>query len=251
LIYLVEDFFSIQGEGRRLGTPSIFLRFGGCNMKCPGFQTVVKTPDNKEVVGCDTAYAVFSKEFKQTWKTIATTEELIDIVNSYKLKYKADIVLTGGEPLIYADNPILTNFLEYVIHQGHEVTFETNGSVAVDFKTYPIYKYCRFALSVKLECSGEPKGLRLNFPALKGMIKESKDSFYKFTLPSEGLQSVGLEISAIKDALPEIDTYCMPMSDSRKNLENRCENVIEFCKQEGFIYSDRLHIRIWDEIQGV
>jgi organic radical activating enzyme len=251
LIYLVEDFFSIQGEGRRLGTPSIFLRFGGCNMKCPGFQTAVKTPDGNEVIGCDTAYAVFSKEFKQTWKKIEAVSELIAIIDSYDLKYKADIVLTGGEPLIYADNPILTQFLEHVVHEGHEVTFETNGSLAVDFKTYPVYKYCRFALSVKLACSGESREVRLNFPALESMIEESKDSFYKFTLPSESLEKVAAEITEIQSNLPNIDTYCMPMSDSRKNLEKRCENVIEFCKQEGFIYSDRLHIRIWDEIQGV
>lgn len=220
-------------------------------MRCPGFETVVKTAQGKEVIGCDTAYAVFSKEFKQTWTKIENSEELLALVASYKLKYKADIVLTGGEPLIYADNPILTQFLESVIHTGHEVTFETNGSLAVDFKTYPIYKYCRFALSVKLSCSGEAEDLRLNFPALETMIEESKDSFYKFTVPSEGLEEIASEISQIQNRLPEIDTYCMPMSDSRKQLESRCENVIEFCKQEGFVYSDRLHIRIWDEIQGV
>lgn len=250
MIYLVEDFFSIQGEGRRLGTPSIFLRFGGCNMRCPGFQTMVKTPDGSEVVGCDTAYAVF-KEFRSQWRKIASADTLIEIVNSYKLNYKADIVLTGGEPLIYADNAILTKFLEHVVHEGHEVTFETNGSLEVDFKTYPIYRYCRFALSVKLECSGEELKDRLNIAALQSMIRYGKDSFYKFTLPSENLQSAAKEIKDIHDQTSSVDTYCMPMSDSRKHLESRCENVIEFCKQEGFIYSDRLHIRIWDEIQGV
>ncbi len=250
MIYLVEDFFSIQGEGRRLGTPSIFLRFGGCNMRCPGFQTKVITPSGEEVVGCDTAYAVF-KEFKSHWKKIQKADELMEIVNSYKLNYKADIVLTGGEPLIYADNVILTQFLEHVIHEGHEVTFETNGSLAVDFKTYPVYRYCRFALSVKLACSGEAEADRINKAALEGMIRYGKDSFYKFTLPSENLNSVAQEIKAIHDEIAKVDTYCMPMSDSKKHLESRCENVIEFCKQEGYIYSDRLHIRIWDEIQGV
>jgi 7-carboxy-7-deazaguanine synthase len=251
MIYLVEHFFSIQGEGRRLGTPSIFLRFGGCNMKCPGFQTLVPTPDGKSVVGCDTAYAVFTKEFKQTWSKIESADELLAIVASYKLKYKADIVLTGGEPLIYADSAILTEFLESAVQEGHEVTFETNGSLDVDFKTYPIYKYCRFALSVKLACSGEDKALRINYSVLKNIIENAKDSFYKFTLPVDNLSDAATEIHTIINSNEKIDTYCMPMSDSRKNLEERCENVIEFCKQEGYNYSDRLHIRIWDEIQGV
>jgi len=251
MIYLVEHFFSIQGEGRRLGTPSIFLRFGGCNMKCPGFKTAIQTPAGNKVIGCDTAYAVFTKEFKQTWRKITTASELIEIIDSYKLNYKADIVLTGGEPLIYADNPILTEFLQSVINQGHEVTFETNGSLDVDFTSYPIYRYCRFALSVKLACSGEDEALRINEDVLNSIINESKDSFYKFTMPIIGLEKAAQEIQKIRLATKKIDVYCMPMSDSRKNLEERCENVIEFCKHQGYNYSDRLHIRIWDEIQGV
>ena len=251
MIYLVESFFSIQGEGRRLGTPSIFLRFGGCNMRCPGFETLVETPSGKEVLGCDTAYAVFTKEFKSTWTKIETAQELLNIIESFNLKYKADIVLTGGEPLIYANDPILIEFLEDVVAQGHEVSFETNGALEVDFKSFPVYKECRFALSVKLACSGEDEALRLRFDVLKSIIDEAKDAFYKFTLPTDHLENAALEIQNIIKQNRRIDTYCMPMSDSRKNLEQRCENVIEFCKEQGFIYSDRLHIRIWDEIQGV
>lgn len=251
MIYLVESFFSIQGEGRRLGTPSIFFRFGGCNMRCPGFATHVQTPDGQEVIGCDTAYAVFTKEFKSSWTKVESAQELIDIVDSFKLSYKADIVLTGGEPLIYANDPILVEFLEDVVALGHEVSFETNGALAVDFKRFPVYKECRFALSVKLACSGEDKQLRLNFPVIEEIIDEAKDSFYKFTLPKENLEDAATEIRAIISQNRRIDTYCMAMSDSRQSLEKRCENVIEFCKTEGFIYSDRLHIRIWDEIKGV
>lgn len=251
MIYLVESFFSIQGEGRRLGTPSIFLRFGGCNMRCPGFETLVKAPSGEEVLGCDTAYAVFTKEFKSTWSKVESVQELLDIVESFKLDYKADIVLTGGEPLIYANEPILVEFLEDVVASGHEVSFETNGALAVDFKKFPVYKECRFALSVKLACSGEAESLRLKFDVIKTIIAEAKDAFYKFTLPAEDLKSAAKEIQSIISENRRIDTYCMPMSDSRKNLEQRCENVIEFCKEQGFIYSDRLHIRIWDEIQGV
>ena len=251
MIHLVEHFFSIQGEGKRLGHPSIFLRFGGCNMRCPGFQTVVATPEGKEVVGCDTAYAVFTQEFKAGWTNIQNAQELIDIVTGYKLNYMADIVLTGGEPLIYASNPILVAFLEAATQKGHEVTFETNGSLAVDFQRYPVYKQCRFALSVKLACSGEAQTLRVDSNILNHIISQAKDSFYKFTLPLEDLKSARDEIDAIIRDTKPIEVYCMPMSHSKQTLEERSHSVIEFCKEEGYIYSDRLHIRIWDEIQGV
>ncbi len=251
MIYLVEEFFSIQGEGRHLGTPSLFLRFGGCNMRCEGFGTRVATPDGGEVIGCDTAYAVFKKAFGSAWKKISAVEELLEVVEKYALPYKADIVLTGGEPLLYANDSILAQFLKCVIERGHRVTFETNGAMDVDFERFPIYKACTFALSVKLENSGEPASVRLNFPALKKIISQSHDAFYKFTVPSDHLEGIAAEIKEIIAATEPIDTYCMPLSDSKKSLERACEQVIEFCKQNGYKYSDRLHIRIWDEIQGV
>jgi len=97
MLYLVEDFFSIQGEGLKIGTPSIFFRFGGCNLTCSGFGCT-----HLGVAGCDTVYAVDKKHFASNWQVVAS-DELITKVISYQknLTYKPDIVITGGEPLIH------------------------------------------------------------------------------------------------------------------------------------------------------
>jgi hypothetical protein len=43
----------------------------------------------------------------------------------------------------------------------------------------------------------------------------------------------------------------MPLGGDKAHIEANCEAVIELCKRRGFIYSDRLHIRIWDQNHGV
>ncbi|MEO1938056.1 MAG: 7-carboxy-7-deazaguanine synthase QueE, partial [Sulfurimonas sp.] len=136
MIYLVEHFYSIQGEGKFVGTPSLFFRFGGCNMKCEGFGCSEIAPDGVKVVGCDTVYAVNKEHFSRNWAPIENHHELLAVLELYELPGAVDIVLTGGEPLIYANDAIFVAFLEALVERGHRITFETNGSLSVDFEKY-------------------------------------------------------------------------------------------------------------------
>ena len=252
MIYLVEHFYSIQGEGKYLGTPSLFFRFGGCNMKCEGFGCTETSADGVQIVGCDTVYAVDKKHFAQTWLGVESLDELISIYNSYTLPIKADIVLTGGEPLIYANDKLFVSFIEFLQGKGHRVTFETNGALNVDFETYRVYQSCTFALSVKLSNSGEPETKRINAEAIQNIATYSKESFFKFTVDKESLRAgVDDEINDIIKFAPSIPVYCMPKGGSKAELEFHSEAVIDYCKDKGYVYSDRLHIRLWDQNKGV
>ncbi len=122
MIQLVEHFYSIQGEGRYIGRPSLFFRFGGCNMQCVGFGCSEVAPNSEIYKGCDTIYAVH-KAFKQNWVEIRSSDELIAILQSYEIDFSADVVFTGGEPLLYANNSIFIEFLEYLRKYNHRVTF--------------------------------------------------------------------------------------------------------------------------------
>lgn len=252
MIYLVEHFYSIQGEGKYLGTPSLFFRFGGCNMKCEGFGCSETSPKGVQIVGCDTVYAVDKKHFGSTWSGIEKLSELVDIYNSYILPIKADIVLTGGEPLIYADDALFVSFIEFLQGKGHRVTFETNGAIDVNFQKYRAYHKCTFALSVKLSNSGESVSKRINQAAIQNIATYSQDAFFKFTVDKESLKTgADTEISEIIKYSPSISVYCMPKGGSRAELEYHSEDVIEYCKTKGYVYSDRLHIRLWDKNKGV
>ncbi len=252
MLYLVEHFYSIQGEGKYTGTPSLFFRFGGCNMKCEGFGCVESAPDGSEVLGCDTVYAVNREHFSQNWIPISKPEELLNILDLYELPNAVDIVLTGGEPLIYANDEIFVKFLEELVKQGHQVTFETNGSIAVDFEKYPVYKECIFALSVKLSNSNEPLAKRVRGDIIYSIASKAKEAFFKFSIDAESI-TLGLEdeISEIIIHAPKTKVYCMPLGGNREEVEANSEPLIEFCKAKGYNFSDRLHIRIWDINKGV
>ncbi len=252
MIYLVEHFYSIQGEGKYVGTPSLFFRFGGCNMKCEGFGCLEKAPNGDAVLGCDTVYAVNKEHFSQNWIAIEHEQELLSILDQYELPEGVDIVLTGGEPLIYANDAVFVAFLEKLIAKNHRITFETNGSLNVDFEKYTVYRECFFALSVKLSNSNEPLSKRIRGDVIFNIAQNAKDAFFKFSIDAESI-NLGLEeeLSTILIHSPKTRVYCMPLGGNKEEVEANTEPLIDFCKAQGYNFSDRLHIRIWDINKGV
>ncbi len=252
MLYLVEHFYSIQGEGKYTGVPSLFFRFGGCNMRCEGFGCVETLDNGSTLVGCDTLYAVDKHAFGAMWQAIEEVEQLVHIFQSYPLPSDVDVVFTGGEPLLHANNPVLVAFVEYLIVHHHRVTFETNSAVAVDFERYPVYKSCVFALSVKLSNSAEPYSKRVRPEIFNAIITHADESFFKFTVDAQSLeQGLEDEIDAIVALAEKTEVSCMPKGGSREEVEHHTQATIAYCKKKGFRYSDRLHIRIWDQNKGV
>ena len=109
---LVEIFESLQGEGRNTGRPCVFIRFAGCNLKCPW---------------CDTDVA---KKFSAS---------LADIQKELK-QYKAkSVILTGGEPTLVKEMPELVAALK---KDGYWIGVETNGTIAADWLGFVDYVAC-------------------------------------------------------------------------------------------------------------
>lgn len=252
MLYLVEHFYSIQGEGKYLGRPSIFFRFGGCNMKCEGFGCSEIAENGVKVLGCDTVYAVNKENFSHNWIAITHESELVSILENYDLPSNVDVVFTGGEPLIYADDEIFIKFLEYLHAHNHRITFETNGSLGVDFEKHSIYRECIFALSVKLSNSGEPFNKRVRGKILYDFATHARDAFFKFSIDKEFIDiALDEEIEEICAHAPYLEVFCMPVAGNKEELESNTLPLIEYCKSKGFSYSDRLHIRIWNQNKGV
>jgi 7-carboxy-7-deazaguanine synthase len=99
-----ETFVSIQGESTYMGLPCFFIRLSGCNLRC---------------VYCDTTYAYEEGVFR-------TKEEIIREVEAAGLKL---VEVTGGEPLLQEETPVLVKEL---CDRGYKVLVETNGSFNIE-----------------------------------------------------------------------------------------------------------------------
>ena len=100
-----EIFCSIQGEGRNIGKPSIFVRTTGCNYRCDF---------------CDTKYALDGKGKQYT------VEQLIEECKKYNCNH---IVFTGGEPLLQKDFSRFTHSFTMYTEGRYTLELETNGSI--------------------------------------------------------------------------------------------------------------------------
>ena len=244
---------TIQGEGKLVGNLSIFIRFGKCNFKCVGFNVEYETPSGVKKCACDSYYAV-DMEFKNSWKSY---ENYLDIVNEVdkllencNYKNRVDIVITGGEPLLYWNNQEFQNLIKHYINKNHKLTIETNASLNIDFKE-DYQKKIIFSMSVKLSNSLEPLKKRVNKSTLTKILENTKESYLKFVIGNDFLENAIVEIEDILKNIPQCEVYLMPLGDSSETIDINSEKVVNLAIKYGFKYSDRLHIRIWNNKRGV
>ncbi len=244
---------TIQGEGKLVGTPSIFIRFGKCNFNCVGFDVEYETPSGIKKCGCDSFYAV-DKEFKDSWTNYKSYEEIVKEVDELTKQssaiYKMDIVITGGEPLLYWSKDEFQKLLKYYINEGHKVTIETNASLNLNF-THDYQKEIIFSMSVKLSNSLESLKKRVNYETLNKILSKTQDSYLKFVIDTKILEDAKNEIKTILENIPKTQVYLMPLGDTASSINENCEQVIQMAIDYGYIYCDRLHIRVWDNKRGV
>lgn len=247
---------TIQGEGARAGNISFFIRFGGCNFTCAGFGVEYKTPSGETKFGCDSWYSV-DKAFKKEWDVLSYKDmvirmnSLIAKSNLHAKDIKADIIVTGGEPLIYWKHDEFQNFLIYYISRGHKITIETNASIDIDF-TKEYQKEIIFSMSVKLKNSGEPEHKRLNIDNISNILENAQNSYFKFVVNAEDKDSIALEIDSILQEIPWFaSVYLMPMGETNEILNKNALPCAELALEKGWKYSDRLHIRLWNDKEGV
>lgn len=239
---------TIQGEGKLVGTPSLFIRFANCNFKCEGYNVEYETPSGVKKVSCDTYYAV-DTAFKKQWLSMSSTN-IIEEVDKLIPDYKIDIVITGGEPLLYWKNQEFQNLLKYYIDNGHKVTIETNASLDIQINE-EYQKEIIFSMSVKLSNSLEKLEKRVNITTLCEILNNTSESYFKFVLDSKFINDIKNEISDILSKVPKCEVYLMPMGDTNSQLNQNSEEVINLAIKNGYKYCDRLHIRVWDNKRGV
>ena len=126
-----EIFYTLQGEGAHSGIPAVFIRFSGCNLRCPW---------------CDTDFEQGTPMTAE--QIVAEVQELYDIPNERRKM----VVLTGGEPSLQVDKALID-----ALHTaGFYICIETNGTRPLPEKIDWI------TCSPKKETSGNLKVRRVN-----------------------------------------------------------------------------------------
>jgi 7-carboxy-7-deazaguanine synthase len=230
-----EIFYTIEGEGKYIGIPSVFMRLSMCNLTCKGFAS----KDSPH--GCD-SYVSWSVKNKLTFDEIVEIFLAEDFI--YHLTKGAILKITGGEPLI--QQKALIKFIKYFEDRFKFVPiidFESNGTLMPDDFWKSVN--ATFTISPKLSNNGDPEEKRY-IPNVLFKHADNNNSIFKFVVDSEETMREVLYYVNTFD-IPAKDVYLMPCCGSRAEHIEKAEFVAEMAKTYHFNFSSRLHLIIWDK----
>ena len=186
-----EIFYSIQGEGKWMGLPNIFIRTTGCNLRCSF---------------CDTTYAYETGEEM-------SIEEIINRIRKHPCNY---VCITGGEPLL---QEAIVQLIDVLLEKKYVICLETNGSIGIerlagkksllislDIKcpSSAMHEKMKFNNVSLLTCNDQLKFIiqnREDYEYAKKIIKKYKPQYAIFFQPVWGINLKELSSWVLNDGL--------------------------------------------------
>jgi 7-carboxy-7-deazaguanine synthase len=249
---ITEIFYSLQGEGRLTGVPSVFIRVAGCPLRC---------------AWCDTKYAwdnsagedlSIEEILSRVDALLSTPSFAFSSTQNLELKTQNSfIVVTGGEPMVNQHVPLL---LIKLAEAGHHITVETSGIAFI-----PDLPVDLMSISPKFISSQQPVASNQQQRSKAGGMAKSEawpwfshvqklckhyDYQLKFVIDTEDDIA---EVTAVIDSLKKIDpqkVLLMPQAKTREELIAKSPMVAELCTRYGYTFCSRLHILLWDTQKG-
>lgn len=278
-IKVSELFYSIQGEGRYIGVPSIFLRTFGCNFKCAGFG-MPKGEVSKEVediaarvhyyddykklplvsTGCD-SYASWDPRFKHL-SPVRPTDDIVDDIMAmlpHNRWMDEHLVITGGEPLLGWQRAYPDLLSNEKMRSLKEITFETNGTqelsqdLAVYLQQWKINREknaLTFSVSPKLSISGE-KWEEAICPNIIRQYESIGFVYLKFVIATkEDANEADKAVQEFRNGGFRGPVYFMPCGGVESIYSMNAKNVAIEAMNRGYRYSDRLQVPLFKNEWG-
>ena len=223
-----EIFHSVQGEGQFLGTPSVFVRTSGCNLRC---------------WFCDTPYTSWEPEGEQRpWQDVVQT------VLDYDCEH---IVITGGEPLLQRD---VVPFTQALAAAGRFITIETAGTV------YRSVQAALMSISPKLTNSTPEKKSPGRWTARHNAIRHNPavisrlthEYAYQLKFVVDEPSDID-EIAAYLREFPDVTSdrvWLMPQAITQELLAEKVAWLQPAAEVRGYRFTTRLHIELFGNTRG-
>ncbi len=247
-IAVSEFFYSLQGEGRTMGIPAVFLRLTGCNLMCGGYGVEKDgiLRDNATWV-CDTIAVWMKGTTYHFEELISLMNEKIDFIKL--LKKGVHLVITGGEPLLQQKR--ILAFLEF-LEKGFDccpiVEIETNATFIPITELDQRVHY--WNTSPKLKNSGMPENERINEASLHFFVNNDK-TMSKFVISNSSDWEEICTDFIEKGLVKKEHIVLMPAADSLELLLSQNKLVAEICIANQLRMCTRLHVEIWNQLTGV
>ena len=241
---LGETYTCLQGEGKYIGIPHILIRVTGCRLRCQFSNSF-----------CDTPYA--------SWKPEKGKFTLNDIVKFYEdnphIKYT---MITGGGPTIHPE--LLQELCRIGKYYRHTITIETEGSEFVQTVGDNISLSPKLSNSTPIPGTWMPftnrevtekdkqqhEKWRCNYEAMEQLINNHPDYQLKPVISNEEDLVEVKELQKIL-GVPNDKVWLMPEGLVEEELNKRRRWLMELCTEQGYNFTDRLHIIAYGDTRGV
>lgn len=167
---LSEIYTSVQGEGPGAGAMTQFIRFAGCNLRCPGWP-------------CDTQHAIDPEKYRHEWQNV-DVGTIMDLVQPYPKR----VVFTGGEPYLQSKGE-LQELYTLLTQQSYQVEIFSNGTLL-----FPMWSHnynVRTIMDWKLPSSGEDP---FNQQRIENVYTLDRTDAVKFVIGDEYDFEVAMEL---------------------------------------------------------
>jgi 7-carboxy-7-deazaguanine synthase len=232
-----ELFYSLQGEGKLAGMPTVFVRTSGCNLRC-----------------------WFCDSYHTSWEPTHAWVNLDAIVGEIEEHDAEHVVLTGGEPMMHEAS---VDLLDRLGERGYHTTVETNGTI------YRDTHIDLASISPKLASSTptperDPKGdgdwaerheeRRIDMDALAQLVDEYESQLKFVVTGPEDMAEITDLVERVRTAtstcVSDSDILLMPEGVTREDLEETRTMVAELAMEYGYRYTPRLHVDLWNDAPG-